>query len=187
MRKPLLAGAIALALVAPSLALGASWSRTAPMTRSPTRADATTLNFADAAWNINNFEIQAGREAESKASGRDYLDYARMIEKDHASLDDGLKQIMQQSRFPVPTALDKEHMNLLQQLSAMTGARFEDQFRTQQIDGHEKAVKLFEHYAKSGQNAELKKWAQSAIPTLEKHLRDAKALPRPAHGAHAAR
>ncbi|KAF0209619.1 MAG: hypothetical protein FD172_3336, partial [Methylocystaceae bacterium] len=27
-------------------------------------------------------------------------------------------------------------------------------------------------------NADLKRWAQSAIPMLENHLRDAKALPR---------
>jgi putative membrane protein len=93
-------------------------------------------------------------------------------------MDNELKPILQQGGLKAPNALDKEHQNLLQQLSSMTGARFEERFRTQQIDGHEKAVKLFESYAKNGQNADLKRWAQSAIPMLENHLRDAKALPR---------
>ena len=189
MRKPLLAGAMALALLAPSYALAASGTKsgsTATMTRS-NRADATTQNFLDKAWNINNFEIQAGREAQNKANTQEFLDYARRIVRDHTNMDNELKPIVQQDRLNVPNALDKEHQNLLQQLSSMTGARFEERFRTQQIDGHEKAVKLFESYAKNGQNPELKRWAQSAVPTLENHLRDAKALPRGAQGTHAER
>ncbi|MCQ4190436.1 DUF4142 domain-containing protein [Methylocystis suflitae] len=189
MRKPLLAGAMALALLAPSYALAASGTKsgsTANMTRS-NRADATTQNFLDKAWNINNFEIQAGREAQNKANTQEFLDYARRIVRDHTNMDNELKPIVQQDRLNVPNALDKEHQNLLQQLSSMTGARFEERFRTQQIDGHEKAVKLFESYAKNGQNPELKRWAHSAIPTLENHLRDAKALPRGAQGTHAER
>jgi predicted outer membrane protein len=48
------------------------------MTRS-NRVDATTQNFVDKAWNIGNFEIQAGREAQNKANTQDFLDYARRI------------------------------------------------------------------------------------------------------------
>lgn len=177
MRNPLLAGAMALALLAPSYALAASWTKSGAMTRT-VQPDATTQNFVDKAWNINNFEIQAGREAQNKAKTRDFLDYARRIVRDHTNIDDELKPILQQSGINAPNALDKEHQNLLQQLTSTTGARFEERFRTQQIDGHEKAVKLFESYAKTGQNPELKRWAQNAIPTLENHLRDAKALPR---------
>ncbi len=177
MRKPLLASALALALLAPSYALAASWTKSGTMTRT-VRPDATTQNFLDKAWNINNFEIQAGREAQNKANTQEFLDYARRIVRDHTNMDDELKPIVQQDRLNAPNALDKEHQNLLQQLSSTTGARFEERFRTQQIDGHEKAVKLFESYAKTGQNPELKRWAQSAVPMLENHLRDAKALPR---------
>lgn len=186
MRHPLLAGAMALALLAPSYALAASWSKsgspatsgsTDTMTR-PNRADAATQNFVDKAWNINNFEIQAGREAQNKANTREFLDYARMIVRDHTNLDNELGPMLQQGGLKTPAGLDKEHQALLQQLSPATGARFEERFRTQQIDGHEKAVKLFQNYAKSGTDAELKRWAENAIPSLEQHLRDAKALPR---------
>jgi putative membrane protein len=177
---------MALALLAPSYALAATWTKsgssaasgsTGTMTR-PNRVDATTQNFMDKAWNIGNFEIQAGREAQNKANTQGFLDYARMIVRDHTNMDDDLKPMAQQGGLKTPDALDKEHQNLLQQLSSMTGARFEERFRTQQIDGHEKALKLFENYAKNGQNADLKRWAQNGIPMLEKHLRDAKALSR---------
>ncbi|WP_244434957.1 DUF4142 domain-containing protein [Methylocystis sp. SC2] len=180
MRKPLLAGAMALALVAPGYTLAASWSKsgsTATTTRS-NRADATTQNFVEKAWNIGNFEIQAGREAQNKANTQEFLDYARRIVRDHTNMDDELKPILRQEGLNAPNALDKEHQALLQQLSSMTGARFEERFRTQQIDGHEKALRLFENYARNGQNADLKRWAQNGIPMLENHLRDAKALPR---------
>ncbi|TLG77857.1 DUF4142 domain-containing protein [Methylocystis sp. B8] len=177
MRKPLLAGAIALALLAPNCLLAKTSTRAGAAMQS-TQPDAKTQNFVNKAWNINNFEIQAGREAQNKASAQDFISYARMIVRDHANLDNSLGPILQKDGLNAPNALDQEHQNLLQQLSSTTGARFEERFRTQQIDGHEKAVKLFESYAKNGQNAELKRWAQNAIPSLEKHLRDARALPR---------
>ena len=178
MNKPLLAGAFALALLAPGLTPAASWAKTAPATRA-VRADAATQNFVDKVWNTNNFEIEAGQEAQNKANIQEYLDYARMIVRDHVKAGSELNTILGQNGLSAPDALDNEHKNLLQQLSSETGARFEEQFRKQQISGHEKAIKLFQNYAKSGRNEALKTWAQNTLPTLENHLRDAEALPRP--------
>ena len=177
MNKPLLAGAVALALLTPNPLLAKS-SSSAGATQS-TRADATTQNFVDKVWNINNFEIEAGQEAQNKANIQEFLDYARMIVRDHVKAGSELNAILGQNGFNAPDALDAEHKNLLQQLSSITGARFEEQFRTQQINGHEKAIRLFQNYAKNGRNEALKTWAQNTLPTLENHLRDAKALPRP--------
>ncbi len=186
MTKPLLAGAIAVALLAPGLTPAASWATTAPTTRA-IRADAATQNFVDKVWNINSFEIEAGREAQNKANIQEFLDYARMIVRDHVKAGSELNALLGQNGLNAPDTLDSEHKNLLQQLSSVTGARFEEQFRKQQVSGHEKAIRLFQNYAKNGQNQALKTWAQNTLPTLEQHLRDAKALPRPVLGPHAAR
>ena len=138
MRKPLLAGAVALALMVPGYTLAASWSKsgsTATMTRS-NRADVSSQNFLDKAWNINNFEIEAGREKlrRTRQTLR-VLDYARRIVRDHTNMDDELKPIVQQDRLNVPNALDKEHQNLLQQLSSATGAH-----ASKSASGHSKST-----------------------------------------------
>ena len=39
-----------------------------------------------------------------------------------------------------------------------------------QVDAHKSAVSLFQRYAKGGDNAKLKDWAQKTLPTLQHHL-----------------
>lgn len=177
MRKPLLAGAVAFALLAPSAPM-ASWAKTAPPTRAM-RADAATQNFVDNVWNINDFEIEAGQQAQKKANSDEFVEYGRMIARDHVKAVSEVNAILKEQGLSAPDELDSEHKTLLQRLSSATGARFEEQFRKQQISGHEKAIKLFQNYAKNGQNDALKTWAQNTLPTLENHLRDAEALPHP--------
>jgi putative membrane protein len=83
--------------------------------------------------------------------------------------------------------MDAEHQKKLKQLQSASGAQFEQQYRTLQIEGHEAAVKLFEGYAQSGDNNELKSWAEKTLPHLRTHLQQAQALPQsqqaPAVGA----
>jgi putative membrane protein len=45
------------------------------------------------------------------------------------------------------------------------------------VKDHEDAVALFKNEASAGSDAGLKTFAQQTLPTLEEHLRMAKALP----------
>jgi len=103
------------------------------------------------------------------------------IVADHNNAEADLKPLLDAAGMTLPTApgsLDKEHQANLEKLGGLTGAQFDEQFRQQQIDGHEKALTLFRDYSKNGQHAELKSWAQRSIGMLEKHLQQAKTLPR---------
>jgi putative membrane protein len=129
----------------------------------------TTEQFLDKAWNINQFEIQAGREAENKATSG-FRDYARMIVEDHAKMNDELKSAIQKSGLKLPTTLDREHQAELDQLKAATERNFDKQFRTQQIKGHQQALRIFQAYASNGDNADLRSFAQNAVASLQRHL-----------------
>jgi putative membrane protein len=50
-----------------------------------------------------------------------------------------------------------------------------DRLQLQQ-QAHEQAVALFEDYAKTGGNADLKAWAATTLPLLKEHLAMAKKL-----------
>jgi putative membrane protein len=39
-----------------------------------------------------------------------------------------------------------------------------------QVSAHKSAVSLFDRYAKGGDNAKLKDWAQKTLPHLQHHL-----------------
>jgi putative membrane protein len=79
----------------------------------------------------------------------------------------------------LPQELDATHKAKLDKLSSLSGGPFERQFKTDQVEGHKQAIAQFERYAKSGDNPDLKKWAQETLPTLKTHLQHAEALPRP--------
>jgi putative membrane protein len=61
-------------------------------------------------------------------------------------------------------------------LEAKSGQDFDRAYDQRQLQGHEKAVSLFEQYAKTGDNPRLKAWAAKTLPHLKGHLAMAKNL-----------
>lgn len=180
---PFLTGAALLALFAAQPTLAQTSTPTAPgaTNQGARKADAATKDFIHKAWNIDNFEIRAGQHALNKTSSQAIRDYATMIVADHNNAEAELKPIVDAAGLFMPTApgsLDKEYQAKLDELGKLGDAQFDGQFRQQQIEGHEKALEAFRNYSKSGQHAEVKSWAQRSIGMLEKHLEQAKALPR---------
>lgn len=148
---------------------------TAPLTQAERL---TTEQFLDKAWNINQFEIQAGQEAENKATSG-FQDYARMIINDHTKLDDELKSLIQKSGMQLPSMLDNEHETELKQLKTTSERKFDRQFRTQQIKGHLEALRIFKSYVADGDNADLRNFAQNAVAMFQRHLDQAENLRGP--------
>lgn len=191
-KTPFVMGAALLALVAAQPVLAQTSTQTAPgattdgagrgLTNQGARnVDAATKDFVHKAWNTDNYEIRAGQHALNKTNNQAIRDYATMIVADHNNAEASLKPLVDAAGLDMPTApgsLDSEHQSKLDKLGGLSGAQFDDQFRQQQIDGHERALTLFRDYAKNGKHAELKSWAQRSVSMLERHLDQAKALPR---------
>lgn len=135
--------------------------------------------FAQQAWNINTFEIQAGRVVEPKV--KDYVvhDYAMAIQRDHGRMSDELAALAGREDLKLPTALDADHAKKLQELTSASGQQMERTFRDQQVEGHKAAIRLFQAYANNGELAELKSWAKKSLATLQQHLDRAQALREP--------
>lgn len=138
----------------------------------------TTEQFLNKAWNINQFEIQAGQEAKNKASSG-FQDFAQMLVTDHTKMNDELKSATQKSGLQLPTKLDSQQQANLDQLKSSAERSFDKQFRAQQINGHREALKIFQSYASNGDNADLRSFAQNAVATLQKHLDQAEKLREP--------
>ena len=103
-----------------------------------------------------------------------------MIITDHTKADNELKlHVKNMKGLQIPSKLDQEHRQMIQMLRSETGANFEDQYRTRQIQGHQETTELFQNYAQNGGNSELMMWAKNTVPTLESKLQHAEALPTP--------
>jgi putative membrane protein len=178
--RMLIASSAVLAIVVCGAVQAQTQTREFPSTTPTTQMErVTTPEFINQAWNINSFEIQAGQEAENKATDAAFKEYARMIVADHTKMQDRLKADAEKIRGHAwPTKLDNEQEQNLQQLKSASAANFEQQFKTQQIQGHERALRLFQSYAANGDNAELKSWAQASVTILQRHFDRAHDLPK---------
>jgi putative membrane protein len=123
-------------------------------------------------------EIQEGRLAQDKAASPTYKDFGKMIVDDHTKSSQKLTTAAAKSGASVPSALDPTHQKQVSDLQALSGAQFENKFKSEQVSGHQKAIKMFEDYAQKGDDADIKKFAQETLPTLKTHLQHAQALPK---------
>jgi len=178
--KKLVPVALLLALAAPVQA-----QTTAPAPGNSKSAEqgavmAATNKFVTDAAMTDMFEIQAGQLALKRADGPAYQDLAQMTILDHTKTSQQLKQMATSLRgVQLPLDLDSALKAKIDKLSSLSGAAFERQYKSDQVAGHKQAVEMFETYAKSGDNAELKTWAAQTLPTLKTHLQHAEALPSP--------
>jgi putative membrane protein len=180
--KPIM---IALALLATSaLAQTPAPSQVGAAAASQHKVTPATQNFVSKAAMTDLFEIEAGKLAQQRSTNDDYKTFAQMTIDDHTNTTTQLKTMQASIRgLQLPSELDSAHKQKLQKLQALAEAPFERQYKAEQVQGHEQAIRLFETYAKSGDNTELKKWAEDTLPTLKTHLQHAQALPKPGAAA----
>ena len=124
------------------------------------------------------FEVQASQIALAKQADADTKPFAEKMVTDHQKTSSELKALVDGGKVKakLPTALDSEHQKLLDDLKAKSGKDFDQSYDQAQVKGHKDAVALFEAYAKSGDDPELKSWAAKTLPHLKEHLSMAEKL-----------
>jgi predicted outer membrane protein/sporulation protein YlmC with PRC-barrel domain len=125
-------------------------------------------DFVNKAANGNMFEIQSSQLALQKSQETRIRDFAQKMVHDHTQAGDKMTAAAKDQT--VPTSLDQEHAQMLQQLQQASGSGFNRSYVQMQFDGHQKTVALFEQYAQNGDHAQLKEFAQQTLPTLREHF-----------------
>jgi putative membrane protein len=132
----------------------------------------TTADFVKEAAISDMFEIQSSMLAESKSDAGTKAFAARMI-ADHKKTTAAIKTM---AKAPIPTELDSAHQSMLDKLKGLSGGDFTKTYHDDQVSAHKDAVSLFERYAKGGDDADLKAFADKTLPTLRDHLKMAQDL-----------
>jgi putative membrane protein len=138
------------------------------------KVNAETKNFVKNARIGGAFEIASSQLALEKSQNAEIRAFAERMVTDHTKASEELEQTVQSAGLMVDepkTAdkLDSKHQQMLDKLRAANGAQFERQYTKMQQDAHKEAVTLFSGYAKNGDDAALKAFAQKALPTLKEH------------------
>jgi putative membrane protein len=168
--------------VACGLIASAAFAQT-PRPRNPLATDATqptpsAQDFVNKVAISDMFEIQSSQLALSKEPDKDTKPFAQRMVTDHQKTSKELKSLVDGGKVKatLPSALDSEHQKMLDDLKAKSGKDFDQSYDQIQVKAHEDAVALFNAYAKSGDDPELKKWAAKTLPNLERHLTMAQKL-----------
>jgi putative membrane protein len=172
-RHHLLATAALVLFTAPTLSLAQTPTPTAKVTEKGQLAQ-QDMTFANKAAISDMFEIQAGKLAQDQAKDKDVKQFGSHMVSDHTKTSDAMKEMAQKKSMTLPTKLDSEHQQKLDKLRGMKGEQFDSAYMQGQVDAHQTAVSLFRDEAQNGKDADLKRFAEQTLPTLEQHLRQAR-------------
>ncbi len=56
----------------------------------------------------------------------------------------------------------------------MNGRQFDQSFAKDEVQGHQKMIRMFQQEAQSTRDPALRQWAEAGIPVLQKHLQMAR-------------
>lgn len=142
-------------------------------------ASPNTQDFITEAAISDMFEIQSSKLAQEKKDTK-ANDFASKMIADHTTSSDAIKNMVQGGKVKadIPTSLDSKHQSMLDKLKGLNGDDFEKQYRSDQISGHKDTVDLYKRYAKGGDNADLKAFAEKTLPIVEHHQQMAEDLPK---------
>ncbi|BCG87279.1 membrane protein [Mesorhizobium sp. 113-3-9] len=134
----------------------------------PAFAADSAQDFVDKAANGAMFEIDSSKIAETRSQDQSVKDFAHKMIDDHGAANAKLETIAGEQKLTVPKELDAKHKSDADTLRNGKDP-IDGSYVQMQRDAHTDAVKLFESYAKDGDNAELKTFAGQTVPTLKMH------------------
>jgi putative membrane protein len=134
----------------------------------PALAADSAQDFVDKAAAGGMFEVNSSKIAETKAQDRSVKDFAHKMIDDHGAANAKLETIAGEQKLTIPKELDAKYKD---DVDALQNAKdpVDGPYVQMQRDAHSDAVELFESYAKDGDNAQLKTFAQETVPTLKMH------------------
>lgn len=143
----------------------------------PAGAAMTDQDFVNFAAQTDMVEANLGQLAQDNASSQDVKDYGQMLAMDHTNDFSQLHAAAQAANLSVPDAIDDAHnKKMITPFQKVKGSAFDRRYIKDMVDGHTKAIAVYKKEAADAQNDALKTYAQAALPVLQKHLDQAKAL-----------
>lgn len=186
-RTRLFAPSTAAAIVAvclsldPAVAQQPNQPQQRPAAERNTGAKMDSTKFVKEAAMTDAFEIEAAKIALEKSRNDGVRRFAQHMIDEHTKMSTQLKSAAANQRAATgePAAeMDRAHRGKLDDLRKASGADFDRKYVQMQVEGHQKALKLHQDYAKSGDEAALKKVATEAVPHVQAHLQQAQTLQR---------
>jgi putative membrane protein len=136
------------------------------------------LQFVNKAAQGGMLEVDLGAKAAQMGSSPEVKTFGNHMVADHSKADAELNALVQRKGVTLPTQLDSDHRKKMDELTKLSGPKFDAEYAKSMVDDHEEDVSEFERASKDLKDPDLRQWAAHALPTLKSHLemaRDMKA------------
>ena len=151
-----------------SPAMTAPPAATAPAT--PANLSKVDKEFITKAAQGGTAEVQMAQLAQQKSQSASVKQFAQGMIDDHTPNNQKLTDLATSKGVTAPTEPSAAQQKMLAHLQTLDGAKFDHAYMSGQVKSHQTMLKLFEHEATNGKDTDLKSFAESTQPTIQKHL-----------------
>jgi len=123
-------------------------------------------------------EVRLGQLASDHATADTVKQFGQRMVQDHSKANDELSQLAQHKGVDLPKDLDADHQATVDRLSKLSGSDFDRAYMRDMVRDHVEDVREFQRESRGAQDADLKAWVVKTLPTLQEHLRMARAIAR---------
>ena len=127
-------------------------------------------DFVNNAAKGNRAEVQLGKLVAAKTKDASVKQFAQMMVKDHTNALNKLQQVAQSKNITLPDGIPDDAQALQSKLSRDTGKQLDKDYMDGMVQDHEKDVQEFQQATNTLKDPDIKNWAATTLPTLQKHL-----------------
>jgi putative membrane protein len=127
--------------------------------------------FVEKAAKGNQAEIDLAKLAQEKATSPEVKSLAQMIEQDHQQAQEKLQTVAQGENVSMPSEAPPDAAKMKKKLSSMSGQDFDHTYVQYMVREHKKDIGEFQKAAKNASDPDVRQYATTTLPTLQKHLK----------------
>lgn len=117
-----------------------------------------------------------GQMGEAQAAQPAVKGFSQTLDKDQTTAYEQLTALANKTGESIPKGIDVRRDRAIEQLTHMKGKNFDRGFLRDEIQSDTRVIAEFKNEAQHGENADVKSWANSMLPTLQGHLQTAQNL-----------
>lgn len=132
--------------------------------------------FVTASASGGMLEVKLGQYAAENAQSEQVRDFARKMVDDHARANQSLEIAAQGQDLKLPDAMLKPHEDAYEELTKLSGAKFDWAYAHAMVEGHEQTAAAMRAEIARAPQTQVGQWASATLPTVEAHLVRARSL-----------
>ncbi|HEX2922279.1 MAG TPA: DUF4142 domain-containing protein [Bacteroidales bacterium] len=121
-------------------------------------------------------EVELGRYAQQNALNERVKNFGAMMVRDHQKANDELKSIATGKNIPIPSTMENNHLNKVNDLKKESGANFDKKYIIEMVEDHDNDVDKFRKQAENSKDEEIKAFAAKTLEILLIHQDSAKSI-----------